>query len=306
MYLSNTDYSNKCSCVQCHEVYPIKGINSHYIRKHTDEGRARTAERAAKYKITKVTKNQIAYEARISEYLKNPKHCKQCSNEIQYHLRMNMFCSKSCAASYNNSKKSHSELTKKKISESLKSSQIAEQHRNKIYSKHGEKKSKTCPVCSSVFSFRGKRTKQIYCSRNCYRIDSKHQYRKVGDRKGDSNRITYGKSGYYRGIFSASTYELCWIIYALDHNIKFTRFPGYLQGNNFRYFPDFLLDDGKTIIEIKGYFTDKVQEKTNLAISLGYDIKVLYKDDLEHVFDYVKTHYSKDFVSLYDASKSCG
>jgi hypothetical protein len=37
------------------------------------------------------------------------------------------------------------------------------------------------------------------------------------------------KSGYYKGIYCGSTYELCWAIHALDHNIKFSRFDKKLE-----------------------------------------------------------------------------
>ena len=71
------------------------------------------------------------------------------------------------------------------------------------------------------------------------------------------------KSGYYKGIYCGSTYELCWVIYSLDHNIQFNRFPGMIEENGLKYYPDFLLDDGKTIIETKGYEDQSSVEKKN-------------------------------------------
>ena len=38
----------------------------------------------------------------ISSYNKSPKRCKKCNTPIEYDNRRNDFCSKSCAASYNN------------------------------------------------------------------------------------------------------------------------------------------------------------------------------------------------------------
>lgn len=110
------------------------------------------------------------------------------------------------------------------------------------------------------------------------------------------------KQGYYKGLYCGSTYELCWAIHALDHNIGFTRFPGQLKKDKLVYIPDFLLSDGKTIIEPKGYERgDTVIKKTQLAESLGYIVKVMRKEDLKYAFDYVYQKYgTKKFYNLYD------
>jgi hypothetical protein len=110
------------------------------------------------------------------------------------------------------------------------------------------------------------------------------------------------KSGYYKGIYCGSTYELCWVIHSLDHNIKFQRFPTVLEKNELKYYPDFLLDDGKTIIETKGYEKqDSVDKKTKLAESFGYNVRVLRKEDLQYAFNYVRdTYHTKEYYTLYD------
>lgn len=113
------------------------------------------------------------------------------------------------------------------------------------------------------------------------------------------------KSGYYKGIYCGSTYELCWVIYNLDHNIIFSRFPGKLENNGTVYYPDFLLADKKTIIETKGYESpDKVDKKTKVAEHFGFTVKILRKDDLQYAFDYVMLKYNtKQFYTLYDGYK---
>lgn len=113
------------------------------------------------------------------------------------------------------------------------------------------------------------------------------------------------KSGYYKGIYCGSTYELCWVIYNLDHRIIFERFPGKLERSGVTYYPDFILADGKTIVETKGYEKqESVDKKTVVAESFGYVVKVLRKQDLEYAFDYVeKTYKTKKFYELYDDYK---
>lgn len=113
------------------------------------------------------------------------------------------------------------------------------------------------------------------------------------------------KNGYYKGIFCNSTYELCWVIYNIDHKIKFERFPTKLEKDGVVYYPDFLLDDKKTIIETKGYEKqESVDRKTKVAESFGYTVIVLRKDDLQYAFDYVEeTYKTKKFYELYDNYK---
>lgn len=113
------------------------------------------------------------------------------------------------------------------------------------------------------------------------------------------------KHGYYKGIYCGSTYELCWVIYNLDHQVPFSRFPGKLEKDGLTYYPDFLLSDGKTIVEIKGYEKkESVDKKTNVAESFGYIVKVLRKEDLRHAFDYVANTYgTKNYFELYDGYK---
>ena len=115
------------------------------------------------------------------------------------------------------------------------------------------------------------------------------------------------KFGYYKGIYCSSTYELCWVIYQLDHGHKVQRFPGYLedQEKTFKYYPDFLAGP-MHIVEIKGYENKTVAKKTKLAQSLGYKVSLLKRDDLKEVFAYVDKAYNVNAnkrFTLYDNYK---
>ncbi len=112
------------------------------------------------------------------------------------------------------------------------------------------------------------------------------------------------KSGYYKGIYCGSTYELCWVVFQLDHGVNFTRFSKLLEWNGVKYFPDFLLSDGSTIIEVKGYESpESVAKKTAVAEHHGYKVVVLRKEDLTDVFSYVSRTYTKNYQTLYDGYK---
>lgn len=102
-----------------------------------------------------------------------------------------------------------------------------------------------------------------------------------------------GKNGWYKNIFCRSTWELVYVIYNLDHNIQFKpckRVYEYeYKGEKHKYYPDFELEDG-TIIEIKGYEYNDIL-KYKIESVKDRPIKVLYRDDLEYAFNYVKKNY---------------
>ena len=149
--------------------------------------------------------------------------------------------------------------------------------------------------CNKIFECRPK-SHNLYCSLECGK-------KNIGGYREKSGR---SKNGYYKGIYSGSTYELAWIIYNLDHGISFKRFEGMLTDGELKYIPDFIQDD--CIIEIKGYERDEtVKRKTALATKLGYNIKVLYKKDIQYMIDYVCEKYSiknkNKIYELYDDHK---
>lgn len=120
---------------------------------------------------------------------------------------------------------------------------------------------------------------------------------KIGGYRKGSGR---GKKGWYKGYWCDSTWELAFVIYNLDHNIKFERnseaFEYQYQDTEYRYYPDFIMEDG-TYIEIKGYETEQTLEKYK---AINKPLKVLKEKDLQYVFDYVVLTYGKNYVELYE------
>lgn len=233
--------------------------------------------------------------------------CEHCHKEFKEDFRRGSyrepprFCSRACA----NSRIRTPEI-KEKISKSINSSNKFKESIQKEKEKRQTKEwkenhrlpriIKSCPVCGKNFECTVK-DKKTYCSNEC-------RLRMSGGLRKGSGR---SKTGYYKGVYCGSTYELCWVIYNLEHNISFkkskTQIPYVYQDKQHIYYPDFELEDG-TLIEIKGYYTDQAKAKIDAAESLGYTIKILYEKDLKEMFDYVKTKYkTSDFAKLYDSSK---
>ncbi len=148
---------------------------------------------------------------------------------------------------------------------------------------------KICLHCKNVFNSYSKIKK--YCSLECASKSPK-----LGGLREGSGRA---KTGYCDGIYCGSTYELAWVIYNLDNDMPFTRCDKVFTYNNKKYYPDFIQNN--KIVEIKGYWTEEVELKRQAVIDAGYEIEILYKEDLKHCFDWVKNEYGAPLETLFDA-----
>lgn len=108
-----------------------------------------------------------------------------------------------------------------------------------------------------------------------------------------------GKKGRYKGFYCDSSWELAYIIYCLDHNIKIERntekFEYTINEQVKNYLPDFLVEG--EYVEIKGYNTEEWQAKLS---HFPHNIKVLYEAEMQQYIQYAQTTYGKDFISLYE------
>ena len=112
----------------------------------------------------------------------------------------------------------------------------------------------------------------------------------------NKNSIKKHHHGDYNGFHYDSSWELAFIVYCLEHNIKIERCneTRYYIINDVkkRYFPDFIVD-GK-IIEIKGYF-DKISQIKSIY---NPDVLILLKKDLQPYLEYVQIKYGKNFWEI--------
>jgi hypothetical protein len=111
-----------------------------------------------------------------------------------------------------------------------------------------------------------------------------------------------GKKGWYKGYWCDSSYELAFVIYALDHGLagSFERnwesFPYFFKDRVRHWIPDFRWYDG-LYVEIKGYLTDQAEAK---FATFSHPLLVVRRENLAFVFEYVTKTYGKDFVRLYE------
>lgn len=120
--------------------------------------------------------------------------------------------------------------------------------------------------------------------------------RSGGIRKGGGR----GKSGWYKNYWCDSSWELAFVIYNLDHNIKFTRnnkgFKYIFESNEYKYYPDFIMEDA-SYIEIKGWIDSK--NKAKHAQFLG-KLKIIDKEKIKLYVAYAIDKHGKNFIKLYD------
>ena len=110
---------SKVSCIICHQEFPIKGIHSHFIYKHTQQGgeliKKTNAIIAAAGGAAFKRNCEIRQTQKEIDYCNDPNLCFQCDSALNYVQRNNKFCSRSCAATNNNAKRVHTDQTKQKL-----------------------------------------------------------------------------------------------------------------------------------------------------------------------------------------------
>lgn len=242
----------------------------------------------------------------FQEYNSKEKTCKMCGKPFyktwtKYSLTE--FCSKECSKKYS----SMTNRDNTKVADGLKRfyAPIVEENKKKYYTSP-----KICPICGCVMPYerRHKKTCSTECSKRCCVKTARENgsYKNTGGYREGSGR---SKSGYYKGFFCGSTYELVYYIYCKDHNINIDRneetFPYQWKGKTHTYLPDFITDEG--LIEVKGYHTEQVDVKT---AAVNKPIKVLYLEDLEPMMQYIDKTYNmyhrgktNNYHTLYDDYK---
>lgn len=248
----------------------------------------------------------------LDRICKNPKCQKHFTwNDHPY----SEFCSKSCATSY-----SGSCANPKNISFGTKN---ANKRLHVIQCSKCKKDLKvslcvTKKLCDDCLSFTGKCCicGKDFITKNRRRKTCCKEHEKVLRAKSfsDNQKITHscggyrkgaghGKKGWYKGYWCDSSWELAWVIYNLDHGIKFERckekFEYEFEGKKHNYYPDFKLEDG-TYIEIKGYQYPNWKAKRE---QISIPLKIFYQEDIQKIVNYVKNKYGSNWIELYDNSK---
>jgi hypothetical protein len=231
------------------------------------------------------------------------KKCKECGKGMASSNNRNIYCSRSCSATHNNRLRMHTEETRRKISYSIQVARLDGRSKTPTESKEKTPILNTCIVCSIEFDTNYKpsrKTCSIDCKERAYKLGLYNFKGKLGGYRKGSGR---GKSGWYKGIWCDSSYELAWVIYHIENNIPFERnkesFQYEYNGEIHLYYPDFRLKESNELVEIKGFYTEQTHVK--LKSVTNTKLTVIDKQKIQPYIDYVTDRYGKNFVSLYES-----
>jgi len=271
------------------EQYPEALIESTELRKTYG---SQSKESRQKIKETTNAKKQ----KRVDEYNASPKLCKQCGSPIPYDHRHDSFCSLSCKATYVNLTRTLTAEGKHNVKQAAKlnKDRLFQYTLKRIENHPPQCKvfTKTCVTCNRLFLSKSKLT--LNCSKLC-----KSKHHAIYNHKQNKTR---GKCGYYKGIWCASTWELAFVVYCLDHQLPIIRcdkrYVYTFEHKQKYYFPDFMIEG--IIYEVKGRMTADVSYKTQSVVDAGDDIIIIGKNEIKPYIEYVKQHYQvKELTNLY-------
>lgn len=111
-----------------------------------------------------------------------------------------------------------------------------------------------------------------------------------------------GKRGWFKDYWCDSSYELAFVIYCLDKNIKICRntetFSYIHKGQECKYIPDFKrIDRENYFIEIKGWFNEREVDKVKY---FPHKLKIYSGRGMKKILNYVRDKYGSNFLYLYD------
>lgn len=247
--------SLRCSCTECQVELNVSSMDRHYQSIHLPKSHGNT--------------------------------CLQC-NSPTTNLK---FCSMSCSATYNNSRKDYTTFKpgpKPKPESKSSKNDYAEKHREGYRYNNGNPYTKInqCVVCGKFHQFN-----RSTCGKSCLKKYSSIQL--VGKSGGWRNFGGNGKSGTYNGHIYQSSWELAWIVYHLDHGIEFIRPTEYFEyefeGKIRKYYPDFYLINNNEYVEVKGFWSENTEAKINSVLDKGLKITVIGGNDITPYLEYYKT-----------------
>lgn len=245
--------------------------------------------------------------------LRNPKvnltlKCTQCSKEFIKELRKSqisklsakVFCSVFCS-------RCHSSQATKKL---------------RILTLRATLKNKGCnpdKFCSTCGSRIPTQSLKKYCSKKCkceglikagVHIRAAETFKKrYRESILSGTRINLGgfrshgndryKHGTYQNYYFQSSWEFYWIVYSLDHGIKFERntrgFPYTFQGQETKFYPDFILENGE-YVEIKGWMNKREEAKQEC---FPKELSLTYVTNVDQEKRYVEEVRGFEFIEKF-------
>jgi len=216
-------------------------------------------------------------QSRVDTYNENPALCKCCGDPIEYSKRKNQFCSKSCAASYNNTGRVRTAESKLKTSKSVTVaySLLTEEEkktRNRstmpIREKHADVEF-TCPICNGTFLMPYTKRFRKTCGADDCKIQASVGVRSY--QNGSRKPVWFYNPYEGKEVLLDSSWEVKTAELLISKDIKWIR-PPFIKwqdklGKTRRYFPDFYLPDYDVYLDPKNPYCLVLDEEKITAIS---------------------------------------
>lgn len=275
-----------CSCITCKEIKSAKGIYSHVLSAHTEEGNAKRKLYGKMGALKGGGKNRKIKLKK--EYDINKKKCKFCNIEIDYDKRVNNFCDQSCSAKYENLKRKENNWAQSDIQRKVARDAVVARYEQKPkYTKVTQ-----CVICRTWFKSKGaNKTCSLVCRRflrsDVCRRTATMRYQRGDMFGGNKTNSAYGwyKSPTAGKVWLESTYEHRVAIELDQNNIPWIRpksLPYFDGTTNRRYFPDFYLPTLNVYLDPKNdYLIEKDRNKIGAVIAQNnVRVVVLNKNQL--------------------------
>lgn len=313
-----------CVCGKTYtNIQAFRGHKSNCKEHLTQTGRLHIREEAYKKRMDaghKAWSEQCKEkrEQALKQWIAEEHKCERCGKVMSEKFGSGRFCSEKCARS-----RPQTEETKERIRESVlkynnehRSPQTIEEIKNaKTTQKVSYKvenairkyyaNPKKCCICGKIIEYKHRNRKT--CCINCQKQLVGRISSESAKRNGGNNNI-YGpkksKYGTYKGIHCDSGWELAFVIYCLEHNIKVKRntksFPYTYKNKRHDYYPDFIVNN--KYIEVKNYISERTQAKID-HFPKSETLVVLLGDKISICLNYCTEKYGKDYIKMYDKDK---
>ena len=165
-------YNTTC-CVECKEIFSVKGIGTHYLRAHTNESTRNTYKGQGKSKFQlyctcvackkEMTSANIKRHYQANHMSKSDGYCLQCN----VHTKLeNKFCSHSCSARYNNFLRNYEKFRSGPKKGTTKLTKISWCQVCGVLIKFKRRKSCSDACLSKLLRESGKRSASYFCKRS--------------------------------------------------------------------------------------------------------------------------------------------
>jgi len=292
----------------------LKFENAHQFGAHARncDCNPNKAESNKKGGISIKKNNELKNRQNVENYLNNPSKCKKCDVILSFENKNLKFCSKSCAASFNNKKR---EKIKYNLSEQGRINIINSLKKNcKNYDKSKKMQLeyfhnlKFCSICNKELSYENRNKKT--CSSECYKeLLSKIRIEKILE-KGTNNFKTKCSTFNYKNVINFqcdSRLEQAAIIYLIDcfKADKIEKFKSIINfkedTQNRRFNPDFFVikDDKVFIVEVKMTWIKNSKHNYNRTIPLKKEALSIFCRNKGYEMIWLDFNYDKKFKEIY-------